>query len=430
MRIAIIGGGIGGLTLALALHEAGFDDFDVYESNTTVEELGVGVNLLPHAVRELDELGLLPELYQTGIPTAELSYLTQRGQLVWNEPRGIDAGYRWPQFSIHRGQLLGIIYRAACARIGRDRIHPGHHLQHFYDQHGEGNKVRCQFVDRASGAGVGETTADLVVACDGVHSLVRTTLYPNEGPPKWNGTAMWRGTTVAPPFLNGRSMFVAGRFVHRVVVYPISYEHEQRGEALVNWVCEKRIGEEQPMPRQDWAHQAEKAEVMRLFDEFRFPFLDIPALVANAEAVYQYPMVDRDPLPTWVHGRVTLLGDAAHPMYPVGSNGASQAIIDARTLAYELAIRNSIDEAVRAYDRIRRPLTAAVVEANRQVGPEKCIELAEERAPGGFGDITEVISEAELIDIANAYKQTAGFDPERLNRRASLSVNRESRELT
>jgi 2-polyprenyl-6-methoxyphenol hydroxylase-like FAD-dependent oxidoreductase len=418
MKIAIIGGGIGGMTLALALHDAGLADIDIYESAAAIKELGVGVNLLPHAVRELAELGLLDELSAVGIPTAELAYYSKHGQRIWAEPRGLAAGYNWPQFSIHRGELLGVLHRAVLARLGPDRVHPGHHLCRFGQ---ERDGVWAEFVDPASAAVAG-VMVNLLVGCDGVHSVVRQTLYPKEGPPKWNGITMWRAVTEGEPFLSGRTMILAGSFGHRMVVYPISKRHEEQGRALVNWVAEFQSADGRPMPEQDWVHTASHEDPLAPFAAFAFDFLDVPALIRGAAEVYQYPMVDRDPLPTWNFGRVTLLGDAAHPMYPVGSNGASQAILDARHLARELALRSSVEAAVAAYDVERRPATSAVVQANRQVGPERCMELVEERAPDGFATLDEVISREELEEIARAYKRTAGFDPAILNNRPSLSV--------
>ena len=252
-------------------------------------------------------------------------------------------------------------------------------------------------------------------------------MYPNEGPPKWNGITMWRGVTVGKPFLTGRTMIMAGYFYRRVVVYPISKRHEDRGEALINWVAEHRTAEDQPMPRQDWQHTATAEEVVEPFRTFDFDFLDVPTMIRRADAIYRYPMVDRDPLPTWNFGRITLLGDAAHPMYPVGSNGASQAIIDARVLARELALQPTAEQAVAAYDAERRPATAAVVQANRGVGPEQCMEIVEQRAPDGFSDLDAIISPQELVAISDRYKRTAGFDPESLNNRPSLSATRGAR---
>ena len=278
--------------------------------------------------------------------------------------------------------------------------------------------------DKKTGGSVARAEADLLVACDGVHSIVRETLNPNEGSPLWNGITMWRGVTKGKPFLSGRTMIMAGSFARRVVVYPISKRYEDRGEALINWVAEFKNATDQPMPRQDWEFTTTAEEAVGPFLSFRFDFLDVPELIRGAEAIYRYPMVDRDPLPTWNHGRITLLGDAAHPMYPVGSNGASQAIIDARVLARELATQLNIDSALAAYDAQRRPATSAVVMANRGVGPERCMELVEQRAPDGFTNLDEIITQAELEQISRSYKLTAGFDPQSLNARASLSVHR------
>jgi len=409
------------MALALSLHDAGIADVRVYEASPAVKELGVGINVLPHAVRELTELGLLDELTGKGIATAELAFYSKLGQRIWAEPRGLLAGYRWPQLSIHRGELLGVLYRAVLARLGGDCVQTGHALRRF-ERSAAG--VRAWFADGASGRELDPIEADLLVGCDGTHSVVRRSLYPDEGPPRWNGITMWRGVTESRPFLSGRTMILAGYFGRRVVVYPISRRAEEQGRALLNWVAEAKVAADQPMPAQDWEHAARAADAVACFASFRFDFLDIPALIEGAAHVYQYPMVDRDPLPSWDFGRVTLLGDAAHPMYPVGSNGASQAILDARVLARELALQPSIEEAVSAYDAARRPATAAVVLANRQVGPERCMEIVEERAPGGFTELADVISQDELIAISQAYKRTAGFDPEVLNNRPSLSVRR------
>jgi 2-polyprenyl-6-methoxyphenol hydroxylase-like FAD-dependent oxidoreductase len=420
LRVAIVGGGIGGMTLALSLLDAGLADVDIYESAPAVQELGVGINVLPHAVRELTELGLLEALSRLGIPTAEVVYYSTHGQRIWGEPRGLAAGYRWPQFSIHRGELLGVLYRAVVDRLGAARVHPGHHLVGFGQQ--ASGSVWGAFVDRATGRSVGRAEADLLVACDGVHSRVRHTLYPDEGPPKWNGITMWRALTVGAPFLSGRTMILAGDSRREIVVYPVSKRDEDQGRALLNWVAQFKTADGRPMPQQDWEHTARLEEVLTPFAAFRFDFLDVPALIRGAEVIFQYPMVDRDPLPTWDFGRITLLGDAAHPMNPAGSDGASQAILDARVLARELALQPSIEAAVAGYDARRRPATALVVQANRQGGPVRCLHLVEQRAPEGFSNLDDVVSHQELEEIARAYKRTAGFDPEALNRRPSLSV--------
>jgi 2-polyprenyl-6-methoxyphenol hydroxylase-like FAD-dependent oxidoreductase len=280
--------------------------------------------------------------------------------------------------------------------------------------------VSAEFVDRAAGAPAARFEADLLVGSDGVHSAVRRALYPDEGPPKWNGTTMWRAVTEGEPFLSGRTHLAAGYPGRTLVVYPIA--ERGGGRVLLNWVANGRLGDGGTMPPQDWDHTGEAGEVAELYAGFRFDFLDLPALFRGAAAVYKYPMVDRDPLPSWDFRRVTLLGDAAHPMHPTGANGASQAIIDARVLARELALQPSVGAAVAAYDAQRRPETAAVVEANRRGGPMRPLGIVHERAPDGFERIEDVLSAQELADIAVGYKRTAGFDIDGLNNRPSLSV--------
>jgi 2-polyprenyl-6-methoxyphenol hydroxylase-like FAD-dependent oxidoreductase len=363
VKIVIVGGGIGGMTLALALADAGLHDVDVYESAPAIRELGVGIDVLPHGVRELAELGLLDDLLAEGISIDHMAYYSKHGQYIWAEPRGVAAGYRWPQVTIHRGRLLAILHRAVLDRLSPDRVHTGHHTVRVgQDDRG----AWCEFVDRASGTARGRVEADLVVGCDGVHSLVRQTFYPDEGPPLWNGRTMWRGVTASAPFLTGRTMVLFGHARVRLVVYPISKEHEGRGEALLGWNAMVQTDDGRPMPPQDWTHVARLEDVLAPFASFRFAFFDIPEMLRGAEVLYQYPMVDRDPLLTWAFGRITLLGDAAHPMYPIGGNGSSQAIIDARVLAQELVRQPSIEAAILAYDSQRRPATARVVLTNRQ----------------------------------------------------------------
>jgi 5-methylphenazine-1-carboxylate 1-monooxygenase len=399
MRIAIIGGGIGGSALALSLHAAGLRDIEVFEASAALAELGVGINVLPHAVRELTELGLLDDLSGRGIHTASLSYYNRFGQLIWSEPRGVAAGYHWPQLSIHRGELFGVLARAAQERIGASRFHSGARID-------DPSTLAADF--------------DVVVACDGIHSATRSWMYPDEGPPLWNGVTMWRGTTDMTPFADGRSMIMAGRLWQRVVVYPI--RDLANGRQLVNWVAEVRNGEGQPMPKQDWNASVPVSEPLQHFASFNFDWLDVPAMIEAADEVLAYPMADRDPLPVWRRGNITLLGDAAHPMYPVGSNGSSQAILDARLLARELATQPSVDAALDAYESARRPATAAIVLANRKAGPEESMEIVAERAPNGFDRLDNVISHDELIAISAKYKALAGFDPALLNERESWSV--------
>jgi 2-polyprenyl-6-methoxyphenol hydroxylase-like FAD-dependent oxidoreductase len=304
-------------------------------------------------------------------------------------------------------------------RLGSHRIHIGHHLARFGPHSVDG--IWAEFVEHDAGRVIGHARADLVVGCDGIHWTVRRALYPNEGPLRWNGVTMWRGVSVGKPFLSGRSMVNIGSSRQRSVIYPISNSRSRPGQAVINWVATRKVSTSE-MPPQDWTYLADRDEVLAAFADFSFEFLDVARLIRSAEVIYQYPMVDRDPLPSWNFGRVTLLGDAAHPMHPVGGNGASQAVLDARVLARELALRPTIEAAVEAYDQERRPATAAVVQSNRRAGPHRCQDLVEERAPNGFKELSDVITRLELEDIAAEYKRIGGFDVERLNNRASLSV--------
>ena len=415
MTILIIGGGIGGLTAALSLHQIGVD-CRVYESVAAPQPLGVGINLLPHAVRELTELGLQGALAATAVPTAELAYYTRRGQHIWSEPRGIDAGYNWPQFSVHRGELQMILLDVARQRLGADRILTGRHLSHWEDT---GSGVRASFTDR-TGARQPDACGDLMVAADGIHSNVRQALYPNEGLPVWKGVILWRGTTRARPFLTGRTMVMIGHEQQKFVAYPISRAAAPNGETLVNWIAERKFPPTRAWRREDWNRAGDLADFLPQFADWRFDWLDVPALVQAAGRCFEYPMVDRDPLDRWSFGCVTLLGDAAHPMYPIGSNGSSQAILDARVLAREIKRAGATPEALQAYENERRPATTKIVLANRGNGPDQVMELVEQRAPDGYADIQDVLSAAELRDIATGYKRIAGFDKDVLNTRASI----------
>ncbi len=413
MRAMVIGGGIGGLTTALRLHAAGIA-VRVFESAPEIRALGVGINLLPHAVRELTALGLLDALLAAGVPTGELRYFSKTGQQIWREPRGLAAGYQWPQISIHRGTLQTLLRDAVEVRLGSAQIRTGHHLAAFV-QNDDGT-VKARFVDRRSGTPVATESADLLIGADGIHSTVRRALYPDEGPPKWNGAILWRAITPSTPFLTGRSMFMAGHARQKFVAYPISTTLDAHGRAPINWIAELRDEQMALAHREDWNRRGDLADFLPAFVDWRFDWLDIPDLIRRAAVVYEYPMVDRDPLDAWSVGHVTLLGDAAHPMYPVGSNGASQAILDARALVAALTTHADITAALHAYETQRRPATARITLSNRQQGPERVMQIVEERAPQGFTDLDVVISRAELEAIAAEYKQIAGFDRETLNR--------------
>ena len=416
MTVLIIGAGIAGLTAALSLHQIGVVA-RVFESVDTIEPLGVGINTLPHAVRELTELGLAEKLAATAIPTSELAYYSRHGQLIWSEPRGLAAGYNWPQFSIHRGALQMILLDAVRERLGADRVVTGHHLARW-DTTAKG--VRAYFVNRRNGQPIGEAEGELLVGADGIHSAVRSTLHPDEGPPLWNGAILWRGVTIGKPFLAGRTMIMAGHEFQKFVCYPISRTALDRGEAVINWIAERKFKPDHQWRREDWNRRGNAQDFLPQFETWQFDWLDVPALIGAAEHCYEYPMVDRDPLDRWTLGPVTLLGDAAHPMYPIGSNGASQAILDARVLAREIYVHGATQEALLAYEAERRPVTARIVLANRRNGPEEVMQAVEQRAPDGFNRIEDVLSADELQEAAAGYKRIAGFDKDVLNNRMPI----------
>jgi 2-polyprenyl-6-methoxyphenol hydroxylase-like FAD-dependent oxidoreductase len=411
MKALIIGAGPGGLMAALHLHRRGIEA-TVFESVPTIRPLGVGLNLLPHAVRELAVLELDDRVAAISIPTAELAYYNKFGQLIWREPRGRNAGYRWPQFSVHRGRLQLLLLDAVIERLGADNVRTGFHLDSF-EQDNEG--VTARFIDRATGRSLGEARGDILIGADGIHSVLRRAFYPDESDPPFSGRMLWRATTEAGPFLTGRSMIMAGHADQKFVAYPICPDAAARGKSLVNWIAELAVGGARaPVPR-DWNRQADTERFAPQFKDWRFDWLDIPALIEGADAVYEFPMVDRDPVPRWSFGRATLLGDAAHPMYPVGSNGASQAILDAGALAEALATQSNPVTALQRYENRRLLPTAQIVRSNRQHGPEIVMQLAEERAPGGFADVATVFAPGELEEIAGRYKAIAGFDRDQLN---------------
>lgn len=416
MKVIIAGAGIGGLTTALSLHELGID-VDVFEQARELAELGVGINMLPHATKELAALGLLPALDREGIRTRELIYANRFGQPVWRDLRGTAAGYDTPQFSIHRGKLHGVLARAALERIGPSRVHTGCTLVECEDR---GDKAVALFERRADGQRF-DVGGDALIGCDGIHSAVRATLYPDEGPPVWNGLMLWRGAMDWPVYEDGRTMIIAGGNAAKFVFYPIHADPSRPDRRLTNWGVMARVrnisnASKAPPHREDWCRPGNLDEALSFVrDRFRLDFVDPVAMFEAAGTFYEYPNCDRDPLPRWSFGRTTLLGDAAHPMYPVGSNGASQAILDARSLARHLSSGMPVTDALAAYDAERRPATSHIVSSNRQGGPEGVIDLIEARAPDGFDDLEKVASHAEREAIVKGYAKLAGYAVEQVN---------------
>jgi 5-methylphenazine-1-carboxylate 1-monooxygenase len=403
VKVGIAGAGIGGLFTALRLHQAGMD-VEIYEQSDRLRELGVGINLLPHAVKELAEVGLLDKLDEIAIRTAELTYAHRLGQPILRRPCGLAAGFAVPQFSIHRGRLQSILYDAVVERLGEDAVRTGHRLVAF-DQ--SDDEVCAYFVD-LDGAAVASASGNVLVGADGIHSAVREALYPDEGPPRWNGVMLFRGATEWPLFGSGSSMIIAGGSAATLVLYPIGQGHRP-DTRLTNWaICIKTAEDGTPPPvRQEWSRPADRDDLRRYANRFAIPELDHSELVLSTTEAFEFPMCDRDPLPRWSHGRVTLLGDAAHPMYPMGSNGAGQAILDATSLARHLSTTEPV-AALRAYEEERLPATSELVHRNRKGGPEGVIDKVEERAPDGFTRLEDVIDPAELDAIVTGYAKASG----------------------
>ena len=416
--VLIAGGGIGGLAAALALREAGFS-VRVVETVADIQPLGVGINLLPHAVRELEELGLGSRLADTGVATSTRLLLDRFGDEIFREPLGVEAGYRWPQYSINRGQLQLLLLEAARERLGAEAVQTSLTLEH-YEQRDDRVHVRLR---RRADNRVLTRSAGILVGADGIHSAVRAQMYPGEGAPLWNGVHMWRCTTWMEPFLDGRTWILAGSNLDaKLVVYPITPPRAD-GQQLINWVAEVRAGDETTAELGDWTSRGDVDEVLTHYRGWHFhDWLAVEDMIRRAERVWEYAMVDRDPLPRWTDGRVTLLGDAAHPMYPIGANGATQAILDARHLAWHLWHAETPVDGLRAYEEARRETTSELVHSIRRGGPEQPLTLVARRAPSGFNHIEEVLSQGELADIAEGFKAAAGFAISELNARPSLSI--------
>jgi 2-polyprenyl-6-methoxyphenol hydroxylase-like FAD-dependent oxidoreductase len=374
MRVLIAGAGIGGLTAALTLHAVGIEA-TVIEGARELRPLGVGINLLPHAVHELTELGLGDELASIGVATAENVYCDRFGTKLFAEPRGLAGGYRSPQYSVHRGQLQMLLLSAVRERLGPQAVRTGTRLERF-EQDGDTVRVRVPG---------DELETDVLVGADGLHSAVRAQLHPNQGPLLWSGVRMWRGATEAEPFLTGRSMIIVrGEGQVELIAYPI-------GQSLINWVAMVPVAAPGPLPGDaNWNLPGRAEDVLPYFD-WDLGWFDVPGLIRNSTSIFEYPMVDRNPLPSWSEGRVTLLGDAAHPMYPVGANGGSQAIVDARALADELSW--DFPGGLIPYEHTRREATAAVVAANREMQRTGDAKSAE-----------------ELARITDAYRRDTGAD--------------------
>jgi 5-methylphenazine-1-carboxylate 1-monooxygenase len=401
MHIAIIGGGICGLALALGLHRHGLRA-TVYEAAPEIKEIGVGITLLPHAMQEVATLGLMEKVRAAGIENRHSAFFNRFGQQIFVEARGLNAGYATPEVGIHRGRLHAILYRAVQDRLGANAVITDHQLSHFA-QTDDG--VTLSFLSQSGAEAWPPVKADIVIACDGVNSAVRKQLYPDDRI-AFTGINTWRGVTRRKPILDGRTYLRVGALkTGKMVIYPIRDFDD--GTQLINWVAEL---ERPNNTANDWNAAGRKQDVLPIFESFRFDWLDIAALIENAETILEYPMVDKDPIDQWSFDRITLAGDAAHPMYPRGSNGSAQALIDARTLSDLLAHSDNPIAALKTYEAERRPKTSRIVETNR-TSPPDIINIRVEELVGDrpFDNLDDFISQQELKKLSDAYKQVAGF---------------------
>ncbi len=411
MTLLIAGGGIAGLSLALTCHQIGVP-CRVFEAVERLAPLGVGINLQPGAVRELADMGLQPKLDEIGVRTRDYGMYTKKGLHIWTEPRGVWAGYGWPQYSVHRGKLHMMLLTAVRERLGPDAVVCGWAATGF-ETHGD--HVLLHLRDKA-----GRTRSEkgsLLVGADGIHSAIRRQIAPAEGDPVWGGAVLWRGTTQAKPFKSGASMVMIGYAGLRFVSYPISAIDPDTGLATINWIANLNYEPGQRWNKEDWNREARVEDFLPRFEDMRFDWLDVPGLVRSANQVFEYPMVDRDPLECWTVGRTSLMGDAAHAAYPVGSNGAGSAIVDARKLGRAFLNHGVTPAALHAYEAEMRPVTAKVILTNRVAGPDKILDLVEDRCGGQFEAIEDVITYEELAEHARNYKRLAGYGVKETNER-------------
>jgi 5-methylphenazine-1-carboxylate 1-monooxygenase len=413
--VVIAGGGIGGLATALTLQQIGVPCV-VLESVREMKPLGVGINLQPNAVRELAELGIgEDELDQIGLPAREWALVGLNGNDVYSEPRGRLAGYRWPQYAVHRGQLQMLLYRKVVERIGADAVQLGARVSGYRQEPGGGVTVRVAHADGRES----EQPATLLIGADGIHSAVRAQMHPQQPDIHWGGSIMWRGVTWARPIRSGSSFVGLGTHRHRVVFYPISHPDPRSGLALINWIAEVTWDRADEKQLSGWFRQVPIDSFAHHFADWTYDWLDVPALIRGGEVAFENPMIDRDPVPTWVEGSVALLGDAAHAMYPTGSNGASQAIVDARVLGAAMCEHGATPAALAAYDaRLCGPISKLILR-NRGAGPFGLLNLVDERCGGRFDNIDSVIPPAERNAFMADYKAAAGFAIETLNRAPS-----------
>jgi 2-polyprenyl-6-methoxyphenol hydroxylase-like FAD-dependent oxidoreductase len=409
-KVIIAGGGLAGLSLALTLDQIGVRCV-VYESASELAPLGVGINLQPNAVRELEDLGIgEDELDQTGLPAREWALVGLNGKEIYAEPRGKFAGYKWHQYAVHRGKFHLLLARKVIERLGPEALVLGHMVT-GYRKETDGTVTALVTADDGTKS---EVSGTLLIGADGIHSAVRAQMHPGQPPIHWGGTIMWRGTARGVPIRTGSSFIGLGTDRHRVVLYPISHP-DADGLADINWIAEQTYDNDHDWQKSGWFRPIELSEFASEFDGFVYDWLDLPALLAKSDCAYENPMIDREPLPYWVDGPVALIGDAAHAMYPTGSNGASQAIIDGRVLGRIMLTKGVTAAALRAYDDELCGPVGQLALRNRGAGPFGLLRMVDERCGGQFDEIDEVIPAEERARFMLAYQQAAGFAKEELN---------------
>jgi 2-polyprenyl-6-methoxyphenol hydroxylase-like FAD-dependent oxidoreductase len=411
LPVLIAGGGIGGLAMALTLHQIGVPCV-VFESVRELRPLGVGINLQPNAVREFYDLGIGPEdLDRIGLPAREWALVGLNGNDVYSEVRGIEAGYNWPQYAVHRGQLQMLLYEKVLQRLGRGSVRAGMRVTGYRNEI-DGTATA---IVRAADGSTGEFNGALLIGADGLHSAVRAQMHPGQPPINWGGAIMWRGTSQGIPIRSGASFVGLGTHRHRLVFYPISKPDPETGLATINWIAEVTVDNSTGWESESWFKAVAIDDFVHHFEDWTYDWLDVPALLRGADVAYENPMIDRDPVPTWQDGSVVLMGDAAHAMYPTGSNGASQAVIDARILGAAFVKHGLTPDALRSFDeQLCGPISQLILR-NRGAGPFGLLNLVDERCGGEFDNIDDVIPPAERAEFMAGYKAAAGFAIDRLN---------------
>ncbi len=388
--VIIAGGGFGGLATALTLHQIGVPCV-VYEAVREMRPLGVGINLQPNAVRELYDLGITQaDLDRVGLPAKEWALVGLNGNDIYSEPRGLLAGYNWPQYAVHRGRFLMLLYDKVVERIGPEAVRLGSRVTGYRKNAGGGVTARIEHADGATS----EATGALLIGADGIHSAIRAQMHPTQPPIHWGGAIMWRGTTWGKPIRTGASFVGLGTHRQRVVFYPISHPDPQTGLSMINWIAEVTMDNTEGWKQRGWFRQVSVDDFVHHFESWIWDWLDVPAMIRQADSAYENPMIDRDPVPTWRDGPVALIGDAAHAMYPTGSNGGSQAIVDARILGAAMVEHGVTPEALAAYDdKLCGPISQLILR-NRGAGPFGLLNMVDERCGGTFDNIDDVIPPA------------------------------------